>query len=241
MIGEILLLILEIIGTIAFAISGAFVAIKKDLDVFGVIFVGCITAVGGGMTRDVLIGATPPAIFSNSYIVLIAAATSVVVFIIAFIARRKFENIREKIEKTNNVFDALGLAAFSVMGTEIAFVNGFSNNAFLSIMLGMLTGVGGGIIRDVLTSSTPYIFKKHIYALASIGGAALYYVLRLCAYSALIPSLFGMLFVFTIRMLATKYLWSLPKVHMSEEPTKLLFRKKAKKQEIKEESNELVS
>jgi uncharacterized membrane protein YeiH len=212
MLGEIILLILEIIGTIAFAISGAFVAIKKDLDVFGVIFVGCITAVGGGMTRDVLIGATPPAIFSNGYIVLIAAVTSAVVFIIAYIARRKFEDIREKVEKTNNVFDAIGLSAFSVMGTEIAFVNGLADNAFLSIMLGMLTGVGGGIIRDVLTSSTPYIFKKHIYALASIGGAALYYVLRTYAYSTLIPSVFAMLFVFAIRMLATKYRWELPRI-----------------------------
>ena len=158
MLGEIILLILEIIGTIAFAISGAFVAIKKDLDVFGVIFVGCITAVGGGITRDVLIGATPPAIFSNGYILLTAAVTSLVVFIIAYIARRRFENIREKIERINNIFDAIGLSAFSVMGTEIAFVNGLASNALLSILLGMLTGVGGGMIRDVLTSSTPYPF-----------------------------------------------------------------------------------
>ena len=237
MLGEIILLILEIIGTIAFAISGAFVAIKKDLDVFGVIFVGCITAVGGGMTRDILIGATPPAIFSNGYIVLIAAVTSAVVFIIAYIARRKFEDIREKVEKTNNVFDAIGLSAFSVMGTEIAFVNGLADNAFLSIMLGMLTGVGGGIIRDVLTSSTPYIFKKHIYALASIGGAALYYVLRTYAYSTLIPSVFAMLFVFAIRMLATKYLWSLPKVHTSEEPKPFPFHKKAKKDANEKKAN----
>ena len=235
MVGEIILLVLEIIGTIAFAISGAFVAIKKDLDIFGVIFVGCITAVGGGITRDILIGATPPAIFSNMYILMIAALTAVVVFIVAYIQRRKFEEIREKIEKINNVFDAIGLAAFSVMGTETAFVNNLSGNAFLSIMLGMLTGVGGGIIRDVLTDSTPYIFKKHVYALASIGGAALYYVLRLCAHGSLVPSIFGMLFIIAVRMLATKYHWSLPKVQLTGEPKSLSLHKKAKNEIIGEE------
>ena len=228
MVGEIILLVLEILGTIAFAISGAFVAIKKDLDLFGVIFVGCITTVGGGMTRDLLIGAVPPAIFSKLYILLIAAVTSTVVFIVAYIARKKFEEISEKVEKINNVFDAIGLAAFSVMGTEIAFVNGLEGNVFLSIMLGMLTGVGGGMIRDVLTDSTPYIFKKHVYAMASIGGAALYYVLRLCTYSTLVPSVFAMLFIIAIRMLATKYRWSLPKVHLNEEPKPLLLHKKIK-------------
>ena len=228
MVEEIILLVLEIIGTIAFAISGAFVAIKKNLDIFGVIFVGCITAVGGGMTRDILIGATPPAIFSNMYILIIAATTAASVFIVAYILRRKFEEISEKIEKINNVFDAIGLAAFSIMGTEIAFVNKLSNNAFLSIMLGMLTGVGGGIIRDVLTDSTPYIFKKHVYAMASIGGAALYYILRLYTYGSLIPSLFAMLFIIAVRMLATKYRWSLPKVHLNEEPKPLLLHKKVK-------------
>ena len=188
-------------------------------------------AVGGGMTRDILIGATPPAIFSNMYILVIAAVAAAIAFMIAYVARRKFEEIRERIEKVNNIFDAIGLAAFSVMGTEISFVNGLSDNAFLSIMLGMLTGVGGGIMRDILTDSTPYIFKKHVYALASLGGAALYYILRLCAYGSLVPSVFAMLFIIVVRMLATKYRWSLPKVHLNEEPKPLLLHKKEKTDE----------
>lgn len=217
MLEEIILLVLEIIGTIAFAISGAFVAIKAKLDVFGVVFVGCVTAVGGGITRDLLIGVTPPAVFSNHYVLPVAFFTSVVVFIIAYVEHRKFDKLREKTEHINNVFDAIGLAAFSVMGTEIAFVKGIADNAFLSIMLGMLTGVGGGIFRDILTDTTPYIFKKHVYALASIGGAALYYVLRLFVNGTLIPSLAAISFVILVRMLATKYRWSLPKVHLNEE------------------------
>ena len=187
MLAEIILLVLEIVGTIAFAVSGAFVAIRARLDVFGVIFIGCITAVGGGITRDLLIGATPPAIFSNGYILAVAALIAAGVFLIACLQRKKFEQVQEKVERINNIFDAIGLAAFSVMGTEIAFVKGVADNALLSIMLGMLTGVGGGMIRDILTDTTPYIFKKHIYALASIGGAAAYYLLRLGMTDTLIP------------------------------------------------------
>lgn len=217
MVEEIILIILEIVGTIAFAISGAFVAIKAKLDIFGVVFVGCVTAVGGGMTRDILIGVTPPSVFFNLYVLPVAFFTSVIVFVVAYVEHRKFDKLREKAEHINNVFDAVGLAAFSVMGTEIAFVKGISDNAFLSIVLGMLTGVGGGIFRDILTDTTPYIFKKHVYALASIGGAALYYVLRLFIDGTLLPSAVAMSVIILIRMLATKYRWSLPKVHLNEE------------------------
>ena len=213
---KIILLILEIVGTISFAVSGAFVAIKAKLDIFGVLFLGCVTAVGGGIIRDILIGVNPPAIFSNLYILLIAAITAAVVFAFAYAQRKKFDDMREKIEHVNNFFDAFGLAAFSVMGTEAAFVHGLSDNVFLSILLGMFTGVGGGLLRDILTSTTPYIFKKHVYALASIGGAALYYVLRLICVDNLLPSVLAMLFIISIRLLATRYRWSLPKVHLDE-------------------------
>lgn len=213
---ENVLLVLEIIGTVAFAVSGALVAIKANLDIFGVFFIGCITAVGGGMTRDILIGSTPPAIFSNLYVLLTAALTSLAVFVIAYLYRKHFDTFRERVEHVNNFFDAIGLAAFSVMGTEIAFVHGIADNVVLSILLGMLTGVGGGMMRDILTDTTPYIFKKHVYALASIGGAGLYYALRLWIEGTLIPSAVAMLFVLIVRMLATKFRWSLPKIRLGE-------------------------
>lgn len=216
MLQTIILQILEIVGTIAFAISGAFVAIKARLDLFGVLFIGCITAVGGGITRDILIGQTPPAIFFNLHILLIAAFSALIVFIISYIYNQKFDELEKKTERINNFFDAVGLSAFSVMGTEIAFVQGLSSNVFLSIMLGLLTGVGGGIFRDILTSTTPYVFKKHIYAIASIFGASVYYILRVCLDGTLIASAVGMLLILTVRMLATKYRWSLPKVHLQD-------------------------
>ena len=211
---EIMLLVLEIIGTVAFAVSGAFVAIKAKLDVFGVLFIGCITAVGGGITRDILIGRTPPAIFSNLYILLIAALSSSLVFLIARGMHKKFVYAYEKTEPIQNVFDAFGLAAFSVMGTEIAFLFGQWENAVLAVLLGVLSGVGGGVLRDVLTSTTPYIFKKHVYALASIAGATVYYVMRLFILETLVPSIVAMALVVVLRLLAAKYRWSLPKAHL---------------------------
>ncbi len=217
MITETVLFVLEIVGTVAFAVSGAFVAIKARFDVFGVLVIGCLTAVGGGIMRDLLIDATPPAIFTKLYIVAIAAATSLAVFLIAYVKNKSFESFRERVEHINTVFDAIGLAAFSVMGTELAFSSGISDNVFLSITLGVLTGVGGGVLRDILTETPPYIFKKHIYAIASIVGAALYFALRYALNDTVIPSAAAILFIITVRLLAAKYRWSLPKIRLGGE------------------------
>lgn len=206
--------ILEIIGTIAFSVSGALVAIGASLDIFGVVFVGCITAVGGGIIRDVLLGINPPAIFNNFSIFLIAMITCIVVFIIAYINREEFNDFKMKIEHINNFFDAIGLAAFTVIGSEVGYINGFSHNCFIIIAIGMITGVGGGIFRDILTDTTPYVFKKHIYALASIFGSLLYFILRKHFNNVSFVSVLAMFSVIIIRMLATKFCWSLPKIHI---------------------------
>ena len=216
-LADTIFIILDIIGTMAFAVSGAFVAIKVRFDIFGVLVIGCLTAVGGGITRDMLIGATPPAVFSKWYILAIAVLTSLVVFLIAYVNRKKFDETRSKIESANNLFDAIGLGAFSVAGTEVAFVNGLSNNVILAVTLGVLTGVGGGVLRDVLTETQPYIFKKHVYALASMSGAIVYYVMRLFVVGTLLPSVVGMVLVVTLRLLASKYKWSLPKIKLINE------------------------
>ncbi len=214
---EIILKIIEIIGTIAFAVSGTLVAIKAKFDVFGVLVVGCITAVGGGITRDIIVGQTPPLIFSNLYILGIAALTSVTVFVIAYTKRKAFERVRERVEHVNNYFDAAGLAAFTVMGVELCFSTyEVCHNAFLTITLGVLTGVGGGLLRDIFTENTPYIFKKHIYALASILGASVYYVIRLYVDNTILPTIAGIIVVFLLRLLATKYRWSLPKIRLND-------------------------
>ena len=212
MVTQTILFILEIIGTIAFSISGTFVAIKAKFDVFGVIVIGCITSVGGGIMRDILIGNVPPTIFSRLYIMIIAALTSLAVFLIFYYSRKRSEVMRKKIEQINNVFDAMGLAAFTVMGTELAFTNGFSGNVFLSVILGVLTGVGGGLLRDILTETSPYIFKKHVYAVAAILGSLLYYLIKIWSNNSIFPSIAAIIFIFGIRILATKYRWRLPKI-----------------------------
>lgn len=209
---EIILQVLEIVGTIAFAVTGAFVSIRANLDLFGVLFVGCISAVGGGIIRDLILGATPPAIFSNLPILLVAALSALGVFLFAYFYRKKFDGIKDRLEAVNNIFDAFGLAAFAVMGTELGFVKGVGDNAVLTLTVGLLTAVGGGMLRDVLTASTPYIFKKHVYALAALSGIGLYYVLRLFTTDTLFPSLIAMALIVALRLLATKYRWSLPKI-----------------------------
>lgn len=206
------IMLLEIIGTIAFSVSGALIACASGLDIFGVVFVGCITAFGGGMTRDILLGITPPIIFSNYFTFIIAMLSAIAVFIVAYINRGKFNLLKLKIEHVNDFFDAVGLATFSVTGAEVGFVNGYADNVLIIIVLGMITGVGGGIIRDILIDTTPYIFKKRIYALASIFGSLLYYILREGIGNISFASALAMLSVIVIRILAMRYRWSLPKI-----------------------------
>ena len=211
-----ILIVLEVLGTVAFAISGALVAIKVKYDIFGVSVIGVVTAVGGGIMRDLIIGEIPPAIFTKFYIVLIALATSILVFVISYFKRKDFNELKEKIEQVNNFFDAVGLAAFTVMGIELAFTNGLSSNLFLSITMALLTAVGGGVLRDLLTETKPYIFKKHIYASASLLGALLYFGLEKLFEIKMLSTLSGLIFIIGIRLLATKYRWSLPKIKLEE-------------------------
>ncbi|MBR6719802.1 MAG: trimeric intracellular cation channel family protein [Clostridia bacterium] len=207
--------ILEIAGTIAFAVSGALVAIGAGLDLFGVIFIGAVTAVGGGIMRDILLGINPPSALTNLTWIGLAIFVSLAVFAAAYIMREKFNSVKSKIEHINNIFDACGLAAFTVTGAEVAIKAGFSDNFFVPVLLGMITGVGGGIFRDILTNATPYVLKKHVYALASIAGGLVYYFLS--GVNPALASAVAIFVVFAIRILATKYRWSLPKVNLKDE------------------------
>ncbi len=109
------------------------------------------------------------------------------------------------------------MAAFTVIGSEVGYANGFSGNGFIIIAFGMITGVGGGIFRDILTNTTPYVFKKHVYAMATIFGSFLHFLLRKYIENIPIASISSMLLVFAIRMLATKYRWSLPKIPIKDD------------------------
>lgn len=210
-----IIIITELIGTIAFAISGALIAVRCRLDLFGVVLVGCITSVGGGMLRDVFLGKFPPTIFSNTVILALAAITSVIVFVISYFNVEKYKTLEKRIESINNIFDAVGLAAFSITGTEMVCGSVFGDKAVFAISMGLLTGIGGGIIRDILVNKTPYVLTKHIYALASIIGSCLYYYIRMRG-EKVIAIIVAMSIIIGIRLLATKYHWKLPKVPFNE-------------------------
>ncbi len=206
----------ELIGTIAFAASGAMLAIDRKLDLFGVIFLGAITACGGGIMRDIILGSFPPAAFRNPIFVLVAAITSILVFLFAYLKEQRYWQQRDRIDHYINLLDAIGLGIFSVIGAEVAMNRGYSDNMFLCMMMGMSTGVGGGILRDLLSRSIPAVLKKRIYAVASIAGAAVYYAMVCANLSNPLSMLGGMITTVIIRMLATHYLWDLPIVHHNE-------------------------
>ena len=209
--------ILEFIGTVAFSVSGALVAIGASLDLFGVVFVACITSVGGGILRDVLLGINPPAVFSNLSVILLSALTGVAVFIVAYVRRKSFNILRQRIEHVNNFFDAIGLAAFTVLGSEVGYINGHYDNVFIIVLIGMTTGIGGGIFRDIITDTTPFVFKKHVYAMASLVGGLVYFILRELFGNTFPVSIISMLIVVVMRMLAAKFRWSLPKIKIEND------------------------
>ena len=205
-----LLFFVEAVGTIAFASSGAMVAIKKQLDLLGVIVLGVTTAVGGGMLRDIIIGNVPPNLFKDPVYVLLAFITVMILFVIVrcnqkILASRSIEMY----EKVMNIFDAVGLGAFTVVGIDTAVLSGYGRYHFLIIFLGVITGVGGGLLRDIMAGETPYILKKHVYACASITGAVLYAYLQDYMNNDA-AMLIGAGSVILIRILATRYCWDLP-------------------------------
>lgn len=217
MVGEVILLIMEWIGTISFATSGSLVAIRHNLDLFGVVTVGTITAVGGGIMRDVIIGNVPPKIFSNTLIIIVAVVTSLVVFLIAYLYRKKFNRLSESIDTVNIFFDALGLAAFSITGVEVACMAALKENIILVIIMGVITGVGGGVLRDVLVNEKPYILTKHIYAVVSVLGCCIYYLLSVHFGFTVFATLFVLVFTLMMRLLAAKLRWKLPKIKFDDQ------------------------
>ena len=192
--------IFEIIGTIAFAAAGALAGIQKKLDVFGVFMLALTTAVGGGIIRDVFIGISPPTAFVYPLFTIISLIT-------AIIACFGYQWLN----KLNNVIlicDAIGLGAFTAAGANMAFVYEY-NRLFLTVMMAVLTGVGGGVIRDIFVRDIPFIFHKEVYAVASIIGAVCFFYSK-----PLLPGNGPMYLCFVvtvlIRIICMKYNINLP-------------------------------
>ena len=203
-----ILLVLEIIGTIAFAVSGAIVGMQKKMDIFGVSILGLMTAVGGGVLRDLILNITPPAAFRTP----VFAVTAIVVSIIVFIrpVNSSGEQKHRIYEKLLLVMDSIGLGLFTVVGIQVAKTSSVETNLFLETFVGVLTGVGGGLMRDVFAGYTPSIFVKHFYACASIIGAWACVILWPFIGDSASMSL-GAALIVILRILAAHYRWSLPR------------------------------
>lgn len=163
---------MEMAGTVAFAASGAMVGVERNMDIFGVSVLGVVTAVGGGMIRDIVLGIIPPNVFTNPVYALVATITSCVVFLVFYWKRQLLEgHMRLTYDRVMLVMDSIGLGIFTVVGVNTGIRSGYMDNVFLLVFLGTITGVGGGLMRDMMAGVPPYIFVKHIYACASIVGA----------------------------------------------------------------------
>jgi uncharacterized membrane protein YeiH len=194
--------ILDLIGTFAFAISGALVAAKKDFDLFGVIIIAFVTAVGGGMLRDILIDAHP--------INWIGDLNYIWVILIAVVFTFLFKSKILPWSKTMFLFDTVGIGVFTMLGLQKGLA--FELHPFVALTMGMVSAVFGGVLRDVLTNEVPLIFKNEIYASACLAGGWMYLILTSFISLGWIPFILGMVTVIAVRLIAVRYHLQLPKV-----------------------------
>lgn len=194
------LYIIEILGTFSFAVSGASFAMEKKLDPFGVLILSFVTAIGGGTLCDVMIGNLPVGWLRN--------ATTINVIFIASVGTMLFDKYLKKLTITLFLFDALGLGLFTLVGIEKGIQLNFGIG--ICIALGTITASFGGVLRDVLLNNVPLVFRREIYALASIGGGVVYFVLKGFNMNADIATIICILLIFSIRIIAVRYKISLP-------------------------------
>lgn len=208
---EIFTTIVEAIGVIAFSVSGAMVSIRRKTDLFGVMLLAILTSMGGGLLRDTIFSFSPPAIFGLKWYLLVCVVVALIVFLIARKYSKTYLENETKIEHINDIFDALGLGIFAILGTKVGIENGFSNDAIIAISCGVISGIGGGMIRDVLTKSIPFVLVKRIYAIAAILGSSVYYIMYLFEINDGIAIVTGVLVTFIARLLAMIFKWNMPK------------------------------
>ena len=197
---ETLLLVLDLVGTFVFALSGATAGVKRRLDLFGVLVLSFAAGNAGGITRDLLIGAVPPAAISDwRYL-----AVSLLAGIITFYWFSAIDRLRSPVL----VFDGAGLALFAVSGTQKALA--FGLNPLMAALLGMLTGIGGGMTRDVLLAEIPTVLRADLYAVAALAGAAVVVIGAALQFSSTAVTIAGAALSFGLRLMAIHYGWHLP-------------------------------
>jgi uncharacterized membrane protein YeiH len=192
---------LDLFGTMAFAVTGALKAIEHKLDIFGVIVLSAITGLAGGVIRDIMLGRIPPTGISELSYVTVAIATAFVVFFLYPMIKRQ--------TRIFLLFDAVGLGVFTIIGATIVF-NLYGFNVLLMVFGGMVTAIGGGIIRDTLVNETPIVFRKELYASISFVGVVLYLLLLHLGINLEVSSVLCILFITGLRILALRFKWNLP-------------------------------
>lgn len=199
--GEIVYEVLQLTGILAFAISGALVGVRRNLDLLGVIVVGSSTGIGGGILRDVLIGVHPPVSFVHWQNIAVAVAGSLVVFYVhPRLSRIRYFEV---------VFDAFGLGLFSANSAAIAFASG--QTLLTSVLVGTITAIGGGVIRDVLVNTVPGVLTRELYAVSAITGAGIAVAVIALGGNASLASLIGGACAITLRLLSFARGWHLPR------------------------------
>jgi uncharacterized membrane protein YeiH len=197
--------ILDLGGTFVFAISGAVAAVNRRLDIFGILVLSFVTGNFGGVTRDLLIGAVPPAALTDGRYLLV----SVLAGLITFFWYAGVDRLRSRVL----LFDAAGLSFFAVAGAQKAIEFGLSS--VMSALLGMLTGIGGGMTRDVLLAEIPHVLRSDLYALAALAGAAVVVIGDVLGFPYGATALAGGVLCFGLRFMAIRHGWHLPVAHLS--------------------------
>ena len=198
-----LVVVIDITGTFAFALSGAAAGVKRELDVFGVLVLSFCAATAGGIARDVLIGAVPPAALSDWRYLTTALIAGAITF--------RWYPTLSRMRNPVQLFDAAGLALFAVSGTQKALSYGL--NPIMAALLGMLTGIGGGVARDVLLSEVPSVLRADLYAVAALAGAAVVVSGDMLHLQSAVTAFLGAAVCFVLRILAIRYHLHLPIAH----------------------------
>jgi uncharacterized membrane protein YeiH len=195
-----LLFTLDLIGTFVFALSGAATGVKNKLDAFGVGVLAFVAGNAGGVTRDLLIGAVPPAAINDWRYVAVSLIAGAVTFV-------WYPNVK-RLQPIVLLFDAAGLGLFAVAGTQKALALGI--NPFVAALLGMLTGIGGGVVRDLLVNEIPVVLRADLYALAALAGAAVVVAGHIGHWPPTGSTIAGAVLCFILRLIAIRRGWSLP-------------------------------
>ena len=204
------LLVLDLIGTFVFALSGAVIGVKRRLDIFGVLVLSFAAASAGGITRDLLIGSVPPSAIRDWRYMAASVLGGLLIFI-WFPRSQRSSRVRNFVL----LFDAAGLGLFAVTGTQKAM--GYGLNPVMAALLGMLTGIGGGMMRDVLVAEIPNVLRSDLYAVAALAGAVVVVIGHQFDLTPTVAAVLGALICFGLRLLAIRRRWQLPVAHGASE------------------------